>query len=226
MLEVAGRNVLVVMARYPTPGVVKTRLAAHVGADNSCALYRAFLLDIRQRFAAAPWVLVWAVHPPGADLAGIVGPRASCIAQTGSDLGARMAACFSELYAQGAARVVMIGADAPHLAPQWIADAFAALADVDVILAPTFDGGYCLIGMRAPFDLFAHVEMGTSRVLSQTLASAEARGYRVRCFEETFDVDELDDVERLWNLLRSGTISLPETERVLRSWPVESLQSR
>src|SRR6185436_5260363 len=90
-------DVLAVMARFPTPGAVKTRLAARVGAEAACALYRAFLVDIAARFGSGPWSLVWAVTPPGADLAVVVGAGGEQIGQEGVDLAERMQRCFVRL---------------------------------------------------------------------------------------------------------------------------------
>src|SRR5262249_54560042 len=145
----SARDVLVVMAKSPQPGAVKTRLAAIVGADAACALYRAFLADLADRFAAAPWSLVWAVTPDAADLTPYVGRAGRRVPQGRGDLAERMRHCFTELIGAGARRVVMIGADAPHLDEARLAAAFAALDEQDAVFVPTRDGGYCLVGLRA-----------------------------------------------------------------------------
>src|SRR5262245_44970671 len=101
------------MAKHPRPGAVKTRLAAAYGAGAACELYTAFLRDIAAKFDRRG--LVWAVDPPDANLRAVVGADAAVIGQHGEDLAERMRACFETLFVGGAARVVMIGADAPHL---------------------------------------------------------------------------------------------------------------
>ena len=173
-------DVLVVMARQPVPGAVKTRLARHVGADAACALYRAFLTDIAAGLGAGPWRLTWAVTPADVDLRPIVGAGSDCFPQRGADLGERMASCFDDLFGGGAARVVMIGADVPHLGASAVAAAFAALDTADVVLTPTRDGGYCLVGQRRPHDLFRGIEMGTDRVFAQTMERIAGLGLRWR----------------------------------------------
>ncbi len=207
--------VLVVMARQPRPGTVKTRLARRVGADAACALYRAFLADIAARLAppagAPAWRLLWAVTPADADLRSLVGAGATQVAQRGADLAARMRHVVADLFAGGAARLVMIGADAPHLEPATVTAAFAALDAADVVLTPTRDGGYCLIGLRAPHDLFTGVAMGTPAVLAQTRARADAEGLRVTLLPGTFDVDEWEDLLALRALIDTGTVALPHT---------------
>lgn len=207
----AAADVLVVMARQPTPGAVKTRLAHRVGAESACALYRAFLADIAASLHDGRWCLVWAVTPADADLRPIVGAAAECLPQRGDDLAERMFHVFTDLFTRGATRVVMLGADAPHLGAAAIDAAFAALGAADVVLTPTRDGGYCLVGLRAAHDLFRGVAMGTPRVGAQTRERAAALGLRVALQPETFDVDEWDDVVSLRRLLDRGAVTLPRT---------------
>lgn len=211
----APADVLVVMARQPTPGAVKTRLARRIGDAAACALYRACLVDIAATLGGGRWQLVWAVTPAEADLRPIVGAGAACLAQRGADLGARMQQVFADLFSRGIARAVMIGADAPHLGAAAIAAAFAALDEVDVVLTPTRDGGYCLVGLRAPHDIFRGVDMGSERVLAQTMACLRSRGLRAALQPETFDIDEWEDVLALRALLDGGVVSLPEIAAVL-----------
>jgi rSAM/selenodomain-associated transferase 1 len=213
----APADVLVVMARQPVPGAVKTRLARHVGADAACALYRAFLTDIAAGLGAGPWRLTWAVTPADADLRPIVGAGSNCFPQRGADLGERMASCFDDLFGGGAARVVMIGADVPHLGASAVAAAFAALDTADVVLTPTRDGGYCLLGQRTAHDLFRGVDMGTARVFAETMDAVAALGLRASVQPETFDIDEWEDVVELRRLLDSGAVHLPNVAAVIRS---------
>jgi hypothetical protein len=212
-------DVLVVMAKAPVVGAVKTRLAAAVGPARACALYRAFLCDLAARFGERSYAFVWAVHPAGAHLDPIVGRALPHLDQRGPDLGARMRHAFADLFAAGARRIVMLGADAPHLQEATIDAAFAALADHDVVLVPVRDGGYCLIGLRAPHDaILTEVAMGTDRVLEQTRARAAALGLRLRVLDATFDVDEWRDVEALAGLLARGEVALPASAAVLDAW--------
>lgn len=212
------------MARYPRPGQVKTRLAADIGTDAACAFYTAFLRDIASNLSGGPWKLVWAVHPPGADLATVVPGVLEQIAQGGTNLAERMSNVFRLLFDRGTARVVMLGADAPHIGRDTVAAAFSALEDHDAAIVPTDDGGYCLIGLRAPSrrsspaaaDLFTGIEMGTATVLRDTLARAERQGLKALQMPGTFDLDVLDDLRRLEVLVRRGEVVLPETSAELR----------
>jgi rSAM/selenodomain-associated transferase 1 len=212
------RDVVVIMAKKPVPGAVKTRLAARVGAAAACDLYRAFLRDLHGSLQRGAWRLVWAVHPPDCDVAEDLGSPVECLGQRGADLSSRMHACFDDLFAGGAARVVMLGADAPHAAAHGVAAAFTALGGgADAVLQPTRDGGYCLVGLLRPHDLFSGVPMGTDAVLARTRARAAALRLTVELLPPTFDVDEPEDLDELRLLIESGAVSLPHTAAALRS---------
>jgi rSAM/selenodomain-associated transferase 1 len=215
MIMQLGGDVLVVMAKYPRAGEVKTRLAIHLGAEAASELYTAFLLDIAARFQAASRTLVWAVDPPGSDLASIVGAGCLCIDQRGNGLAERMLRCFETLFDAGAGRVVMIGGDVPHLPPESVRAAFRALDDCDVTLVPSADGGYCLVGLRSLVDIFTPIEMSTPQVFEQTRALLRSRGLRLHVLEASFDIDEPADLQRLAELIRSGEVDLPHTAAVL-----------
>jgi len=192
------RNAIVVMARYPTPGRVKTRLARSLGDEAACRLYTAFLADIGARFGARPDIdLVWAFEPSAADFAAVVGPHSRCVAQVGSDLGERMCNAFRQLLSHGYRRVVMIGADVPHVGDDVIAGALHRIERADVALGPSEDGGYYLIAMKRPHDVFATIPMGTPRVFEETLARARALHLAIELLPTLFDVDEVEDLRRL-----------------------------
>jgi hypothetical protein len=210
-----GADVLVVMAKYPRVGKVKTRLARRFGAAAACRLYEAFLADIACRFAGRTFTLVWAVDPPRADLGGIVGGETVRIDQIGADLGQRMRHCFAKLFDDGARRVVMIGADVPHIPDATVDGAFEALAERDVALAPSPDGGYCLVGLSRAVDLFTPIAMSTPRVYRETLALIERHGLQLQVLPECFDVDEPEDVEALALFLQVGSADLPRTAQVV-----------
>jgi len=213
------RAALVVMARYPEVGSVKTRLAQTRGAAAACRLYRAFVQDIDARFSGRRRALVWAFHPPDRDFASIVAPGARCVPQEGQHLGERMYQCFRRLCTEGFERVVMIGADVPHIRDEWLDAAETALDHADVVLGPTADGGYYLVAMGAPHDVFTGIQMSTNRVLDETRDKAERAGLRVHLLPESFDIDEERDVAQLRQLLRRDEYAewLPRTAAALAS---------
>jgi rSAM/selenodomain-associated transferase 1 len=206
---------VVVMAKHPVPGRVKTRLAATLGAEAAAALARAFVLDLAARLAALPYRVTWAYWPAEADFAALV-PGARCRPQRGTDLGTRMADAVAYAFAEGTAPVLVLGTDAPHLSAELLAEAAAALVEDDVVLGPADDGGYYLIGLRAPAPvLFTGVEWGTARVLAETLARAREAGLRVHLLPPDFDVDLPADLIRLRERLDRGDVELPHTASLL-----------
>lgn len=217
------RSALVVMARYPRLGEGKTRLANAIGAERTFRLYCAFLRDIDARFAGGRRTLVWAFHPPDADFAALTRSGARCLPQCGDSLGTRMWNCFRLLCREGYERVIMIGADMPHVRDEWLNEAEAQLDVADVVIGPTEDGGYYLVAMRAPHDVFADIPMGTDSVLVETLRKTATAGLQVHLLPRSFDIDEAHDLVQLRALLAraDGSIQLPHTAAVLAESAVD-----
>jgi rSAM/selenodomain-associated transferase 1 len=208
---------LVVVAKYPTPGLVKTRLAATLGVEGACALYAAFLADLEARLSGAGYPPLWAYTPADAPFGDRVAPAERCFPQEGADLNARLLNAFRTLLAAGWQQVAIVSSDTPHLPLRWLDAAYAALAAHDLVLGPADDGGYSLIAMAAAHDVFDGVAMGTAAVLAQTLARARQQGLRVHLLDSTFDVDEPHDLARLATALGDATLrrSLPRTAATL-----------
>jgi rSAM/selenodomain-associated transferase 1 len=214
------RVALAIMARYPTAGAVKTRLARAIGAERACALYQAFLRDLDERFTGGRRALIWAFHPPDSNFAACARVGARCVPQIGDGLGVRMHNCFRGLCADGYDKGILIGTDAPHLRDQWLDEAEAALDSADIVLGPTDDGGYYLVAMRQPHDIFSGIAMSTAHALTDTLAKASAAGLTAHLLPRTFDVDEADDLSRLRALIEGERLQPPlrHTAALLKEW--------
>jgi uncharacterized protein len=208
------------MAKYPVPGRVKTRIAAALGAETACALQRAFVLDLADRLQVLPYSVTWAFWPASAPFATLV-DSGRCRAQSGRDLGERMAAAMDGEFADGGGRVVVLGADVPHVDLESVRGAMASLAGgADVVVGPALDGGYYLIGFRRRVPgFFRGIAWGTGDVFTATLARAREGGLRVELLPETFDIDEVADLTRLRALVEHGGVSLPRTEKLLGVLP-------
>ncbi|MDO8670899.1 MAG: TIGR04282 family arsenosugar biosynthesis glycosyltransferase [Dehalococcoidia bacterium] len=192
----AGRA-LIITAKYPYPGAVKTRLASRLGFGLAAGLYRAFLRDLDAAFPGA----FWAYAPAESPFPDLLGAGRRYLVQEGADLGERMANLFCRLFGQGFGRVVLVGSDIPHLSPALVEKAFEALARYDVVLGPAMDGGYYLLGMRASHDLFSGIEWSTPRVLTQTLAKVAEQGISFSLLPQSFDIDEPEDLDKLMALV-------------------------
>src|SRR5581483_11650266 len=167
-------DTLIVFARAPQPGTAKTRLATVFGTGAAHRLYAAMFadtLDLAGRVQARRLLSLAGAAVP--DLP----PDWIVLRQPERSFGERLAWSFAQAFADGARRCVLIGADAPHLQPGWIDEAFAALASADVVVGPTHDGGYYLLGLReaAPW-IFREVSWSTPAVCEQTLRLVREHG--------------------------------------------------
>ena len=197
-------DALVIVAKYPEPGQVKTRLGARIGNASAAALYRAFLCDLAVRFSVGAeqdgYRLHWASAPGSGRLAQIVGAHAHVFAQRGVDFAERLYNVAVDMRSAGYRRVVIMGSDSPHLPSVFITRAFRAIGPDHVALGPAEDGGYYLIGFELDAgvpDFFRGIQMSTSQVLDETLARATALHYSVTLLPHTFDIDEVADLTRL-----------------------------
>ncbi|HYM79800.1 MAG TPA: TIGR04282 family arsenosugar biosynthesis glycosyltransferase [Candidatus Limnocylindria bacterium] len=191
---------IALFARRPEAGRVKTRLSPALPSELAHRLYRGMLLDAFGALRAVPDVqrlLYWADPPVAAgedsDPAGF-----EVRAQRGADLGARLANAFAELLDPPGAHAIVIGADCPELGPRTLERALAALREHDLVLGPTIDGGYYLIGLRRPVPaLFQDVHWGTEQVIAETRARAAATGTTWVELEPLADVDTPADLVNL-----------------------------
>lgn len=217
-IAVAIRDALVIGAKEPVPGAVKTRLGRAIGDARAAALYRAFLADLAARFRRADraYDLFWAVTPAGADWFALVGAADGYFAQRGADWTERQRHIFRWTAARGYARTVLIASDSPQVTARTVATAFDALNAHAATLAPTPDGGYSLIGQRAGVDILGDVPMSTATVSNDLRTNARARGLPLRALPQTWDVDEAVDLHRLAAYL-AGPHDAPATAVAFRA---------
>ena len=202
---------LIVVAKHPELGKVKTRLARGIGDRGAFDLYRAFLADIVARFDVGPHAFAIAYTPEEAAFEDY-GTR--LFPQRGATLNDRLHAIFVEQRTR-AQKTLVMSSDSPHVDPAWIARGFAALDDADVVLGPCEDGGYWCVAMRDPHEIFRNVAMSTPAVLDQTLDLVRALGLRHAFLPATYDIDELPDLHRLRHDLARGDLRLPATVAAL-----------
>jgi uncharacterized protein len=213
------------MARVPGAGPVKSRLHATLTAARATELYRCFLLDRLDALARVPDISpVVAFTPPeaGAQIAALVPAGFRLIAQEGDDLTTRLDRLFARLLGEGHAAVLAMDSDSPTLPMTYVADAARLLVadEADVVIGPSDDGGYYLIGARAPRpELFEDVPWSTAAVLEVTLARARALGLAVRLLPAWFDVDTAEDFERLRRELSDEGPGPARTRAFLRALP-------
>lgn len=196
---------LLLFARIPEPGRVKTRLAAEIGDARALAVYEAMLHDVLVSIGpSTPETEIEVFWPP----TGIAGGEAlrkafgmhQTAMQTGQTLGDRLAMAFSErFFFHRTQKIIAIGADDPSLTREQIDHAFALLDSCEYVIGPAEDGGYYLIGCRAmsfSVSLFENIEWGSPSVLGTTMGRIAAMERTVAVLPRHYDIDTAADLER------------------------------
>jgi rSAM/selenodomain-associated transferase 1 len=194
---------VLVTAKAPRPGHVKTRMCPPLGLATAARFAEAFLTDVLQSARAAdPGAGLLCPSGDAADLSARF-PGVEIVEQEGGGLADALAGA-------AATGAVLVSGDAPGIPPGVIAAGLASQADV--VIAPSRDGGYCLIGARRFHPaLFTDVAWSTHSVLDETIAAARAMGLSVELLDPVADVDTVDD------LLAVDLARAPATADLLRS---------
>ena len=223
-----GDRVLVIMAKAPRPGAVKTRLVPSLPLEAVTAFYRC-LLDDTLALAQSLGVEV-AIMCPDSDvkeLAQLAGRGATVVAQKGTGLAAGLTSVFAHFARDSQRRIIAFNSDSPHLPPSVLEEAFETLAAHDVVVGPTYDGGYYLVGAKGSHPtLFTGDGMGTSSALERLLSRAGALELSVGFADRFYDIDIADDLSRLAEELRVAPARAPRTAQWLKEWELAASQSR
>jgi uncharacterized protein len=219
---------LVIMAKAPKPGRVKTRLAQSLPLTAVAAFYRCLLDDTMTLVRSLGNVEV-AIMCPGSDLdelACLAGDEVCVVAQEGEGLAAGLTSVFAH-FAAGHQRVIAFNSDSPHLPASVLEDAFKILAAHDIVIGPTHDGGYYLIGAKATHPaLFENDGMGTANAFEALLARARTLALSVGFTTPFYDIDVASDLARLTEELRLAPARAPRTAAWLTEWDQAVAQLR
>lgn len=220
---------LVVMAKAPRPGTVKTRLTETLPIDAVTELYCCFLDDTITMARSLNAVAV-AIMCPAADvedLTRITPSDIDVVAQNGEGLAAALNSVFAHFTATRRNRVIAFNSDSPHLPPAILESAFEVLAKHDVVIGPTHDGGYYLVGAKAAHPtLFDGDSMGTKSALDALLARAQKLQLSVGFTDPFYDIDVVGDLTRLAAELRDAPAKAPRTADWLKQWAPALTQLR
>ena len=212
---------LVVMAKAPRPGMVKTRLAQSLPVEAVTELYHCFL-DDTMALARSLGTVEVAIMCPASDvdeLARLARGAAGVVAQKGEGLAAGLTSVFAHFAASGQQRVVAFNSDSPHLPSSVLGSAFEALTRHDVVVGPTHDGGYYLVGAKAAHPaLFDGDGMGTESALEALLARARGLQLSVGFTDPFYDIDVEADLTRLAAELQLASARAPRTAAWLKHW--------
>ena len=208
------------MAKAPRPGGVKTRLLPGLSPQAVTSLYSCLLDDTLALVRSLENVEI-AIMCPGSDveeLSQLAGSEVSVVAQKGEGLAAGLTSVFARFTSQ-ARRVIAFNSDSPHLPRSVLEAAFEILVVHDVVLGPTHDGGYYLVGAKASYPtLFANAGMGTTSALERLAARARTLKLSVGFAELFYDIDVADDLTRLAAELRVSPDKAPRSARWLEDW--------
>jgi uncharacterized protein len=207
-------RVLVIMAKAPRPGEVKTRLTPRLSPEAVTAFY-CCLLDDTLALARSLSDVEVAIMCPESDvneLARLASNEASVVAQKGEGLAAGLTSVFAHFAEGHQRRVVAFNSDSPHLPRSVLEDAFETLAASDMVVGPTHDGGYYLVGAKAAHPaLFDGDGMGTKSALDALLARARGLQLSVGFTDPFYDIDVEGDLTRLAAELRLAPDRAPRT---------------
>ncbi len=193
-------SALIVFAKAPIEGYVKTRLCPPLTPDEAASLHGSLVLDLLERCQALKGCDRMLAGSPTPDhpFFGAMKTRFNIpiCEQVGDDLGARMSHAFQSALGTSYQSAVIIGTDIPGITAQLISTALKALEDHDVVLGPTEDGGYYLIGLRSPTPkLFENIAWSTDAVFAQTQEKANAMGLSVKVLPMLRDLDTIEDLQ-------------------------------
>ncbi len=200
--------------------MVKTRLAPSLSPKAVTAFYGCLLEDTMALARSLPNVETAIMCPPSDvdDLARLAGDGMRVVPQTGQGLAAGLTSVFAHFAAKGQ-RVIAFNSDSPHLPAAVLEQAFKALATHDVVVGPTYDGGYYLVGAKATHPgLFDGDGMGTSNALQALLARIRARRLSLHLADSFYDIDVASDLIRLHHELRRSPAMAPRTAAWLAEW--------
>lgn len=229
MWDIIVETCLIVFAKNPVPNQVKTRLTPMITAEQAASLYSAFLIDWAAALKTLEDVdLIIAYTPPGSksDIKNVVGDDVTYIQQTGHDLGERLTAATQWTAEKGYDKVVIVGSDSPTLPISFITDAIEGLNTREVIIGPSMDGGYYLIGLsintisKTIPSIFNGIAWSTDQVLKQTIDRIQNIKVSLKLLPPWYDVDTPEDLVFLHTHLNAiryaeGITQAKTTEQVI-----------
>ena len=215
-----ANRTLVIMAKAPKAGRVKTRLSQSLPSLAVTALYRCLLGDTVELAKSLRSVKVAVMCPQSdrGELADLLGNTVPIVAQNGEGLAAGLTSVFGQFTAAGRQHVIAFNSDSPHLAPSVLERAFEILATHDVVVGPTQDGGYYLVGAKAAYpSLFEGDGMGTGNALDRLL-TLRSLNLQQAAQSPFYDIDVADDLILLARELQLAPGKAPRTATWFHEW--------
>jgi hypothetical protein len=212
MNDKSGNAVVVVVAKEPVPGKVKTRLTPEISAAEAADLYRCFILDRIKGVGSLTGVDRAVAYTPE-DAVGAFSTLPldgfELFPQRGSDLGERLNNIFQDRLSSGYEAVVIVDSDSPDLPNRLIGESLHLLLSkqAEVVFGPCHDGGYYLVGMREPHpELFRDIPWSTGSVLSTSLEKSRASGLDVKLLSYWNDLDTFEDLLEFYDRYKNHPV--------------------
>jgi rSAM/selenodomain-associated transferase 1 len=194
---------IVIMAKEPRPGLVKTRMVSDLDPIAVSKIYLGFLMDRIQQVREILDVDHYIAYTPGKAVdffKEMALESFNLIPQNGRDLGERLSNISHQLFDKGYKKIAIMDSDSPNLPSRFITSSFFYLDSSDIVLGPCEDGGYYLIGLSHDIpEIFADIPWSTSEVVAVTKERANSEGKSIKFLEKWYDVDTKDDLARLKN---------------------------
>ncbi len=202
---------LIIFAKSPIPGKVKTRLTPHITPTEAAELYKSFIADIicsTRKLKCDQVAIAYTPSNAEATFHSICGQSVNYLPQKGDNLGERMKNAFKLSFNEGSKRTVIIGTDSPTLPLSYIQKSFDVLKEVPIAIGPTFDGGYYLIGLSEQNDaIFDGIDWSTSKVFDQTLTRIQTINKQLYVLPPWYDVDTPDNLGFLRSHIQAMKLS-------------------
>lgn len=192
-----NRNALIIIAKYPEAGFVKTRLNGFMPDDKILELYKYLLEQTIHKLRGIPGIDTYIAYAPehAKEYFSQFGTGLICLSP--GDLGLNMSHSFNMVFQKGYQMAALVGADIPDLSASIILNAFDLLSGTDLVYGPAEDGGYYLVGMRKLIkEVFENVPWSSDTTLSKSLEQAGKAGHSVRFTETLRDIDKIEDVKK------------------------------
>jgi uncharacterized protein len=220
---------LIIMAKAPRAGSVKTRLAVNLSPQQATELYTCLLNDTIALAQSLHQVEIAILCPESdvEELSHSVKQVVPVVPQTGRGLAAGLTSVFAHFTNSGHQRVIAFNSDSPHLPASVLENAFDVLENTDLVIGPTHDGGYYLVGAKASYPaLFEDDGMGTTNALEALTARARKLQISAGFTEPFYDIDVASDLAQLAAELRLVPAKAPRTAAWLQEWSGEKAHFR
>jgi hypothetical protein len=213
---------ILLFVKYPEKGKVKCRLSADLSQDIVQDLYQCFVHDTLKTVKTIDTQLFICFLPVDAQekFQRWLGENLQFLPQIGKDLGERMKNSFTDVFTKGFKKAVLMGSDSPDLPKEYIKQAFDTLKTKEVVLGPTVDGGYYLIGFRSTTfttSIFEDIPWGTQMVFQETLMKLKQTSHTVGLLPVWSDIDTMTDVKNLIRRAENTSFKSSKTMTYIRT---------